>query len=50
MNAHRAQPYIPTPLTDSFNDAAGINVVGQNAGANSQIQQNVSVQANLEAL
>jgi hypothetical protein len=35
-------------ISDSFNDAAGINVVGQNAGNNSHIQQNVNVQANIE--
>ena len=31
-------------------EAAGISVVGQNLGHNSLIQQNVNVQANLDAL
>ena len=35
-------------ISESFNEASGINVVGQNTGNNSQIQQNVNVQANLE--
>ncbi len=35
-------------ISESFNDSAGINVMGQNAGDNSLIQQNVNVQSNLE--
>ena len=35
-------------ISDSFSDSAGINVIGQNAGNNSLIQQNVNVQSNME--
>jgi hypothetical protein len=35
-------------ISDSFENSAGISVVGQNLGHNSLIQQNVNVQANLE--
>jgi hypothetical protein len=37
-------------ITDSFENSAGISVVGQNLGHNSLIQQNVNVQANIDAL
>ena len=37
-------------ISDSFSEAAGISVVGQNLGHNSLIQQSVNVQANLDAL
>ena len=35
-------------IEDSFENSAGINVVGQQTGHNSLIQQSVTVQANIE--
>ena len=35
-------------IKHSFNGTAGISVAGQNAGANSMIQQNVNVQSNMD--
>jgi hypothetical protein len=47
---YHAEQAAGNAITDSFGEAAGISVVGQNLGHNSLIQQNVNVQANIDAL
>src|SRR5690606_32628559 len=45
---YRASIAASNSIEGSFENSAGISVVGQNLGHNSLIQQSVNVQANLE--